>query len=359
MVTAMMAQPAKRRTTTPAPGASATTTAKAATDRASLMFPTQEAMPEDVTWRRDLYRVLNLLDNDKNAVLYYPVQPIGKQRNLFSYLFRLVLTGRVTGYKYTLDGNETFTDANKVSIREMLDNYSIFYEEKDGKYQVADIDVPSEFVKRYYIKESIYLDRFSNDTRAKVTAICPVLMQEDDFGDVTPTPLFWLRYDDVAPYLAKLPVMTSNLNNVTNMTADDYFTLNRYEGQIYKTSNLQGRILMNYCQTDSALHKEQARIEKELTDFQDHLWTGSAPKKEVQETPADTKSAKKDKDAEATEEKATEEVKEEKEEPKTTSRRSTKSTEKKTTEKKSVEKKQKTTKAPSNAARVSVRRERR
>lgn len=56
------------------------------------------------------------------------------------------------------------------------------------------------------------------------------------------------------------------------MTADDYFTLNRYEGEIYKTNNLQGRVLANYCKTDSALVKEQNRIEKELTDLELSVW---------------------------------------------------------------------------------------
>lgn len=267
------AQPAKRRVQ---PKQTQQEAKAATSDRAAISFPVSEAMPEDVSWRRDIYRVINLLEKDKNAALYYPVQPIGRQCNLFTYLFRLVLTGRVKAYKYTLDGNETFTETNRLQIKEMLDNYSIFYEEKDGRYNVADVDVPSEEVTRYYIKESNYLDQRTNDMRTRVTALCPVLMRVDDFGDqAEPTPLFWLRYDDVATYLSKLPVMTSNLNNVTNMTADDYFTLNLYEADIYKTNNMQGRILVQYCQTDSALTKERKRIEGELSDFNKHLWAGT------------------------------------------------------------------------------------
>ena len=66
--------------------------------------------------------------------------------------------------------------------------------------------------------------------------------------------------------------MASNLNNVTNMTADDYFTLNRYDGKIYKTNNMQGRVLANYAQGDSAMSAEQTRIEKQLTDFEENIW---------------------------------------------------------------------------------------
>ena len=95
----------------------------------------------------------------------------------------------------------------------------------------------------------------------------------DEFTtEATPYPLFWVKYSDIAPWLSRLPVMGSNLNNVTNMTADDYFTMNRYEGKIYKTNNLQGRVLANYCKSDSAMSKEQKRIEQQLTDFEEVVW---------------------------------------------------------------------------------------
>ena len=57
------------------------------------------------------------------------------------------------------------------------------------------------------------------------------------------------------------------------MTVDDYFTMNRYKGKIYKTNNLQGRVLPN----DSTRIKEQERIEQQLKDFEEHIWHYEAP----------------------------------------------------------------------------------
>ena len=118
------------------------------------------------------------------------------------------------------------------------------------------------------------MDQRTGTFSTKVTAICPVLMRnEDDFtSEPTPFPLFWVNYDDIAPWLAKLPMMPSDLNNVTNMTADDYFAMNRYEGKIYKTNNMQGKMLSNYCETDSDLVAEQKRIEKQIDDFEKNVW---------------------------------------------------------------------------------------
>ena len=274
VVSAVTAQPAKRRNATPeANGQTPTAAAATANDRASLMFPTTDAMPDDVVWKRDIYRELDLT-KDKNAPMYYPVEPIGKQVNLFTYLFRLVLTGRVKAYAYKLDGNESFDEKDKLPVKDLLEQYKIYYEENGGKLTVADSDVPSAEATRYYLKESIYMDQRTGTFKTKVTALCPILMRaDDDFSSETiPQPLFWVKYDDVAPWLAKLPMMPSDLNNVTNMTADDYFAMNRYDGKIYKTNNMQGKVLKNYCETDSDMVAEQKRIEKQIDDFKKNVW---------------------------------------------------------------------------------------
>ena len=235
-------------------------------------FPTAAAMPEDVSWRRDIYRSLDLT-KDANASLYYPTTPTDGRENLFTYLFKLLLRGQVKAYDYKLDGNEDFSEKNIVKAKELMDRYHIFYEQKDGKIRVTDSDLPSDEVKVYFIKESTYFDQHTATIRKKVTALCPVLKRGDDFGGAdSQYPMFWVKMDDVAPYLGKLMLMGSNLNNAAMMSADDFFTLNRYEGDIYKTVNLQDRILANYCAEDSAMKKEQARIEKELDDFDRHVW---------------------------------------------------------------------------------------
>ena len=268
----VQSQPTKKRTVTSNAVAQKGQPTEKKTDRASLMFPTSEEMPEDVVWKRDIYRQLDLMA-DKNAPLYYPVEPTDRQVNLFTYLFRLFLSKRIPVYTYRLDGNESFAEKDRVTdVKEILDRYYIYYEENNGKYTVADNDVPSAQVTRYYIKESSYFDQRTGTYKSKVTALCPVLI-EDLFGDgaSAPKPLFWIKYDDAAPYLARLPIMTSNLNNVTNMTADDYFTMNRYEGKIYKTSNMQGKVLANEPDTVK-MKKEQERIEQQLKDFEEGIW---------------------------------------------------------------------------------------
>ena len=346
MASAAQAQPAKRRVPTSTAAHEQPAKAKSsASDRASLMFPTTAAMPDDVVWKRDIYRQLDLT-KDKNAPMYYPVEPMGKQVNLFTYLFRLVLTGRVTAYTYKLDGNESFDEKDKLAVKDMLERYGIYYEEDGGKLTVADSDVPSAEATRYYIKESIYMDQRTGIFKTKVTALCPILMRgADEFStEATSYPLFWIRYDDVAPWLAKLPMMPSNLNNVTNMTADDFFAMNRYDGKIYKTNNMQGKMLHNYCETDSDMVAEQKRIEKQIDDFKKNVWGSGF-------LPDTTKKDSVDAEIEATEKKPMRGLLFGKKSAKPKSTESTASS--------AANKKEKSEPAASSSPRVSARRQRR
>ncbi len=250
------------------------------TMRARLMFPTAMDMPEDVVWRRDIYREIDL-NHDSNAGLYYPVEPIDKQLNLFTYIFKLALYGYVPVYEYRLDGNESFTDSAKVQMKTVLDNYHIYYEQKDGRIRVDNSDIPSAEVKLYYLKESAYYDQANSSFRRKVLALCPVMLREDDFGgEASKYPLFWVKYSDLEPYMSRQTVMTSNLNNAATMSMEDFFTLNRYEGKIYKTNNMLGKTLAQYCPNDTALAKEQQRIEAELKAFEKNLFGSQLQKKD-------------------------------------------------------------------------------
>lgn len=246
--------------------------------RAQISFPTQKAMDEDVTWRRDIYREIDLTE-DANAGLYYPVEPVGSQMNLFTYIFKLVMKRSITAYEYRLDGNEVFDDAAKVNLKSLLDNYHIFYERTDRGIHIDDSDIPSKEVTAYYLKECTYFDQRSATFHTKVLALCPILKREDDFGDAaTSYPLFWIKYDELAPFLTKQTVMTSNLNNAATMSMDDFFTKNQYKGKIYKTNNMLGKTLAQYCPTDTAMAREQKRIEGELAAFEKNIWGDQARK---------------------------------------------------------------------------------
>lgn len=317
----VLAQPAKTRNTQPS---TQNTTKKTAaksgsslvTERQKVQFPTSLDMPDNVVWRRDIYRELDLTKKE-NSPMYYPVEPSGKQMNLFTFIFRLMLTGNLPVYQYKLDGNESFEAKDKVTTKEFLDNYSIFYEEKNGKLTVDNSDIPSSEVLSYYIKESSYYDQNTSTFATKVLAICPIMHRMDDFGSgATKYPLFWVKYSELESFLNRLTMMTSDVNNAATMSAADYFTVHKYKGQIYKTNNMLGKTLSQYCPNDTAMRREQARIEAELAAFEKTIY-GDKAKRDSLDSIANLKNTKATKKVKK--EKTTKEVKVSTKTPKTKS----------------------------------------
>lgn len=250
--------------------------------RAQISYPAAQTMSEDVVWRRDIYRELKLTDA-ANSGLYYPEEPNGNEMNLFTYIFKLMLTGKIKVYEYRLDGNESFSDSARVKPLEFLDNYGIYYERNGKSMHLDNSDIPSRDVRGYYLKESAYYDQASATFHKKVIALCPIMVRQDDFssgeGDDSGQkyPLFWVKYDDIAPFLAKHTIMTSDLNNAATMSADDYFTKNRYKGKIYKTTNMLGKTLRQMAgDDDMKLTAEQKRIEAEIDAFEKNIFGNQA-----------------------------------------------------------------------------------
>lgn len=266
------------------------------TRRMQISYPVALDMPEDVVWRRDIYRELDLND-DANAGLYYPVQPQGKEMNLFTYIFKLALGNYIPVYEYSIanDGNDDFSEGAKVKIQQILDDRHIFYEEQNGKLRVDNSDIPSAEVTKYFLKESAYYDQGNATFHIKPLALCPIMLRDDDFGgEATQYPLFWVKYSDLEPFLSRQTIMTSNVNNAAVMSMDDYFTLNKYKGKIYKTNNMLGKTLAQIAGGDSAkLSSEQLRIEAELEAFRTRIF-GDQQKKDSLDSiaNADPKAAK-------------------------------------------------------------------
>lgn len=333
-----------------------------AVSRASIMFPTAVAVPEEVPWRRDVYRSLDLT-KDENAALYYPVEPQGNDVNLFTLLFRLLNTGSIPAYEYKLDGAEDFSPSNRMHFKDMLDRYSIMYQIDGRSIKVEDADVPSSEVLSVYVKESSYYDQNTATYHSRVVALCPVLHRADDFSmNQRKYPLFWVKIEDVEPYLAQKMVMTSNLNNAARMSMADFFATNHYKGDIYMTTNMQGKSLQEQVNArqmqeaeeafvdsteirqNKALRDEQNRIEKQLTDFERNIWS----------TPVDSaEQAKKDSIAAAQNTKSSKRSRKAAQEGTTTSRSSRRSSAKESKQKSSGG-----NDGGSSAPRVSVRRQR-
>lgn len=239
--------------------------------------PTSDA---DLQWMRVIYRQLDLND-PKNAPLYYPEESIEGQENLFRILMRLLANNQINAYEY-LDGREIFTDQYRIKVKDMLDRFHILHAdakgstEKNPKFTIEESDVPANEVLSYYILERWEFDSRTNRLATKVEAICPVLHRAGDFGgEAVKYPMFWVKMSDLRPHLAQQYIFTDDDNNLAQHTYDDFFTMNMYQGDIYKTRNLRNKSMMQLYPDPDDLKRAQDSIQNRLANFEKKLWVPS------------------------------------------------------------------------------------
>ena len=246
------------------------------TERMQSFYEQKEPHDADLAWMREIYRQIDLTKPD-NAALYFPEDVIDGQENLFRLMLRLVVDGEIPAYEY-LDGREIFTDKYKINVRDMLDRFGIYYTEgkgsteKNPKFVIEEADVPTTQVLNYYVIEKWEFDHRSNEMKMRVVAICPVLNRSSDFGGDARYPMFWVKFDALRPYLAQQYVFISDDNNLPQYSLDDYFNMEMYKGDIYKTKNLRNLSLVQMFPDPDDLKRAQDSIDNRLRNFDKNLW---------------------------------------------------------------------------------------
>ena len=322
------------------------------TDRQQSFYEVREPHDADLQWMKVIYRWVDLTVG-KNPALYYPEEPNADGENLFFIIMRLLANDQISAYEY-LDGREMFTDEFKIKVDELLDRFHILYSEAKGstaknpKYLIEPADVPSNEVLSYYIIEKWEFDTRSNQMKARVEALCPVLHRMDEWGgEAVRYPMFWVKLNDIRPYMAQQYVFTDDDNNLARYSLDDFFKLNMYTGEIYKTKNLRNQSLRQMFPEDSAYKHAQDSIEARLRSFNNDLWVppldvlqARAEAEEKAKAEAEEKLAEEEEGAEGLEGEETAAVDEDKAAKRTTKRGSKTKSSKKDSKKKDSKKKE-------------------
>ena len=256
--------------------------------RQQAFYEQNEPSEADLQWTKTVYRALDLTKG-KNPALYYPEEPNEDGQSLFFIIMRLLANNQISAYEY-LDGREMFTDEYRIKVAEMLDRFHVLYSEAKGsneknpKFVIEDADIPGNEILSYYIIEKWSFDTRTNKMRSRVDALCPVLHRQDEFGgEPIRFPMFWVKLNDIRPYIAQQFVFTDDDNNLMRYNLDDFFKLNMYDGDIYKVKNLRNLSLMQmYPDNPEALKHAQDSIEERLHRFDKNLWAPSRQELQAQ-----------------------------------------------------------------------------
>lgn len=262
----------------------------------------QKKPDEEMAWQHIVYRELDL-KQDQNAPLYFPPEPADGMTSLFRVIMDAFAKGELKAYEY-LDGREVFEEKYQVKPTDIFDKFQIYYQTEPAKqrggaetYKLDDSDVPSSEVLSYYIKERWEFDQKRSKYQPTILCICPVLHRSGDYsGEAAKYPMFWLKYEDLRPFLRGHMIVSQGMNKAARYTMEEFFALGQYKGEIYKDLNLHGLSLMQQYPNPDSLRMARQRLDDELHSFEDRIWV-----KDPEPAPADEgkKTGRRGKSAEA------------------------------------------------------------
>ena len=159
--------------------------APAISDRQQSFYEVKEPHDADLQWMKVIYRELDL-SKGKNAALLYPEMPNQDGQNLYFIIMRLLCQNQIKVYEYS--DEEIFNDDHLIDKDQFFYNYGIDVVEAKGStqknplYEFEDADIRSNQVLSYYVIEKWEFDTRSNQMKARVEYIAPVLHRIDDWS---------------------------------------------------------------------------------------------------------------------------------------------------------------------------------
>lgn len=229
--------------------------------------PLREA---DVMWQKRIWRDIHVSRDGRtyaskvNLIFAYPKRPLAL------ILWEAVMSGEVIAYDVVDD--EFTVPLTPSEIRDKYEKVeTTWVQDPITGEEVPEVVVDSftpDYVVKYRLKEDWVFDKHHSMMYVRIIGVCPYYYEADKEEAYA---MFWLYYPDLRHVLVKEEAFNVR-NDAFRPSWDDIFEMRLFESIIVKESNVYDRYIRDYLTGLDALY-EGERIQREMTDFEEFLWS--------------------------------------------------------------------------------------
>ncbi len=247
--------------------------------------PTRRVVPythireADVMYYKRVWRIIDLREKI-NFPLYYPELPIkeiGYERvSLFEVIKRGVEEGTITAYEDDEVGGQfqvplTKSEAVK-KLSEERTSTDIDLETGLEKEITFTVDIGSQDVVNYRIKEDWVFDRERSVMEVRILGILPVIEKESaETGQKTRTGLFWIYFPEARYVFANQEVYNPS-NDGSRLTFEDLFRKRVFSSYIFRETNVYDNRMIDDYTDNIDLLLESRKVEQEIINVEHDMW---------------------------------------------------------------------------------------
>ncbi|MCQ2328305.1 MAG: gliding motility protein GldN [Paludibacteraceae bacterium] len=250
---------------------------------------------EDVVWRRDIYRIIDMRQK-QNYQLYFPVEP---DDPTYMSLYRLIVDAVQNGMTIFRRSErvlkpvlsmENIVPRNEIKDQFMVGGIGELDREDETSYVLNYDSIADTFSfqpynyntyvrnqLKYLLYEVIFFDKSTSRMYRKIVALAPLQPDQASGDEESPAEFmrtsvkFWVLYDQLRPYLASHYLIPGQ-NEAKRVTFEEFFEKRLFSSYIVGEGNIYNRMILDYCFTEKDAKQEQDRIEYELLTFEQDLW---------------------------------------------------------------------------------------
>lgn len=155
--------------------------------------------------------------------------------------------------------------------------YNLLDPTKIDKYVVNCNGLNPDDIVKFRIKEDWVFDRESSRMFVRIIGIAPMktVFSVDKKTERGATPLFWIYYPDLRPYIVKYEVYNPKNMGQSRMTWEELFESRMFSSYIVKSSieNPGNKFLRSYIKDPILALLEGDNIKEKIFNFEQDLWS--------------------------------------------------------------------------------------